>query len=230
MPSASVYPLTARPLPVRAVLFDLDGTLADTYEDLGAALNRVRADLGMPPVPLVTLRPHASHGARGLLGAGCSVFPGDERFEPLRLAFLAHYEQCLCEASRLFEGVAELLAAIEERGLAWGIVTNKQTRFTEPLVSWLELAPRARAVICGDTTPHAKPHPAPLLAGARALGLPPEACVYVGDAERDMQAGVAAGMPTLLAAYGYIAEEEPAHTWPAAGRIDTPLELLRWLP
>ncbi len=218
------------PLPVRAVLFDLDGTIADTYEDLGGALNRVRADLGLDPVPLSDLRPHASHGARGLLGIGCNVFPGDERFEPLRLAFLEHYAAALCRASRLFEGVGSLLDEIERRGLPWGIVTNKVARFTDPLVLELGLAPRARTVISGDTTAHAKPHPAPLLAGAEALGVEPGRVVYVGDAERDITAGVAAGMRTLVAAYGYIGGDEDPGAWPADGHIARPLDLLPWLP
>lgn len=218
------------PMPVKAVLFDLDGTIADTYEDLGGALNRVRADLGLDPVPLSELRPHASHGARGLLAAGCNVFPGDERFEPLRLAFLEHYAAALCRASRLFEGVEPLLDEIERRGLPWGIVTNKVARFTDPLVVELGLVPRARIVVSGDTTPHAKPHPAPLLAGAEALGVNPGDVVYVGDAERDMTAGIAAGMRTLVAIYGYIGRDEDPRAWRADGRIAHPLDLLSWLP
>lgn len=219
-----------RALPVRAVLFDLDGTLADTAPDLAAALNRVRADLGLGPLPYDELRPHASAGARGMLGAGCDVRPGDTRFEPLRAAFLDHYARHLCVHSTLFDGVEAVLDAIEARGLAWGIVTNKHRRYTDPLVVQLGLTPRTRVVISGDTTAHAKPHPAPLLEAAVRLALPPGECLYVGDAERDIEAGNAAGMATLVASYGYIQADETPRSWPAAGAIATPRDLLDWLP
>jgi phosphoglycolate phosphatase len=219
-----------RPLPIDAVLFDLDGTLADTAPDLAAALNRVRGDLGLPPVPFARLRPYASHGARGLLGAGMSLAPEDERYLALREAFLRHYEQALCVQTTLFDEVADLLAAIEARGLPWGIVTNKAMRFTEPLLDALGLAERAGAVIGGDTTPHAKPHPAPLVEAAQRLGVAPSRCVYVGDAERDVIAGAAAGMATIVALYGYIEPQDAPESWPASGSIATPGELIGWLP
>ena len=218
------------PLPVDAVLFDLDGTLADTAPDLAAALNRVRGDLGLPPVPFDRLRPYASHGARGLLGAGMSLTPEDERYLAMRDAFLGHYERALCVETTLFAEVAELLADIEARGLPWGIVTNKAMRFTAPLLEALGLAERAGAVIGGDTTPHAKPHPAPLVEGALRLGVAPSRCVYVGDAERDVIAGAAAGMATIVARYGYIEPQDVPEAWPANGSIATPGELIRWLP
>jgi N-acetyl-D-muramate 6-phosphate phosphatase len=217
-------------LPVKAVLFDLDGTLADTAPDLGAALNRLRGDRGLPPLPLARLRPYASHGARGLLGAGLDVTPADADYPMLRDAFLGHYAGALCVDSRLFDEVAALLDAIEARALAWGIVTNKATRFTAPLLAGLGLAGRAGTVVCGDTTPHAKPHPAPLLAAASEIGVDPAACVYVGDAARDIDAGVAAGMRTLVAGYGYIEPHEAPESWPADGLIATPSALLAWLP
>jgi phosphoglycolate phosphatase len=231
MPDARA-PRVRRPqaLPVDAILFDLDGTLADTAPDLGAALNRVRADRGLAPVPLEHLRPYASHGARGLIGAGMGVTPGQPGYDALRDAFLAHYEAALCVDSVLFATVDALLDALEARSLSWGIVTNKATRYTTPLLSALRLAARAGAVVCGDTMPFAKPHPAPLREAASRLGVAPQRCVYVGDAERDISAGVAAGMRTIVARYGYIEAHETPDAWPADGLIDKPAELLAWLP
>lgn len=222
--------LARRPLPVAAVLFDLDGTLADSAGDLALALNRVRADVGLPPVPAAPLRAYASSGARGLLEAGMGVTPAHADYDALRRAFLAHYERCLAETTRLYDGVAELLDAIEARGLAWGIVTNKHARFTGPVVAALALAPRARVVVSGDTTPNPKPHPAPLLHGADVLSVAPDKCVYVGDDLRDVEAGRAAGMATIVAGYGYLGTSgDPLH-WPATGWITRPLDLLDWLP
>ena len=223
-------PTTPRPLPVDAVLFDLDGTLADTAGDLVLALNRLRADRRLPPVPLADLRAHASSGARGLLGAGMGITPESADYEELREAFLAHYSACLVETTVLFNGVAELLDALEQRRMPWGIVTNKFSRFTGPVVSALALADRASTVVSGDTTPHAKPHPAPLLHAAAELRVPPSRCIYVGDDLRDIVAGNAAGMPTIVAEYGYMGNGGTSDTWPATGWIADPLALLHWLP
>jgi phosphoglycolate phosphatase len=220
----------ARPLPIAAVLFDLDGTLADTAGDLAGALNCVRADRGLPPLPVGALRAHASAGARGMLQAGMGIGPRDAAFDALRSAFLAHYAHCLAETTRLFDGVAELLDALEVRGLPWGIVTNKATRFTSPVAAALGLDARARTIVSGDTTPHAKPHPAPMHHAARVIGVPPEQCVYVGDDLRDILAGNAAGMATLVARWGYMGAGEPHDRWPAIGGADAPLALLDWLP
>ncbi len=215
---------------MRAVLFDLDGTLADTAGDLAAALNHVRADRALPPLPLATLRGYASHGARGLLGAGMGLKKGDADYESMREAFLDHYERTMFGQSRLFDGADMVFGELERRGLPWGIVTNKSTRFTLPLVKHLALVPRAGTVICGDTTPHSKPHPAPLYLAAKELGCEAAACVYVGDAERDITAGIAAGMKTLIARYGYFAPEDAPERWPADGSIDSLTMLLDWLP
>ncbi len=171
VPQGSLSP-GMRALPVDAVLFDLDGTLADTAGDLAGALNRLRRDRGLAPVPMQSLRPHASAGARGLIGAGLGVLPDAPEYPALRDAFLAHYEACLAETTRLFAGVAELLDALDARGLRWGIVTNKAARFTVPVVAALQLADRAATVVSGDTTPHPKPHPEPLFHAARELGIP----------------------------------------------------------
>ncbi len=156
---------------VGAVLFDLDGTLADTAPDLGAALNRVRRERGLEPVPLAQLRPYASHGARGLIGAGMAVVPGEAAYEDLREAFLAHYAAALCVETTLFADVEAILSALDARALPWGIVTNKATRYTTPLLASLRLDTRAGAVVCGDTLPYAKPHPAPLTEAATRLGV-----------------------------------------------------------
>jgi phosphoglycolate phosphatase len=219
-----------RPLPVDAVLFDLDGTLADTAGDLAMALNRVRADRHLPPVPLADLRAHASSGARGLLGVGMGITPESADYEELREAFLAHYSACLAETTVLFAGVAELLDALDRRRMRWGIVTNKFGRYTGPVVSALALADRASTVVSGDTTPNAKPHPAPLLHAASELNVPPSRCIYVGDDLRDIVAGNAAGMPTIVAEYGYMGNGGNSDTWPATGWIADPLALLDWLP
>jgi len=219
-----------RVLPVDAVLFDLDGTIADTAPDLGAALNRVRTDRGLEPVPLAVLRPHSSHGARGLIGAGFAVAPGESDFVPLRDAFLAHYAAALCVSTVLFAEVDAVLATLDARALPWGIVTNKATRFTTPLLEALRLVARAGTVVCGDTTPHAKPHPEPLAFAAEQLGVAPSRCVYVGDARRDVEAGKAAGMATLVARWGYIEADEAPDTWAADGIVDAPAALLDWLP
>lgn len=218
------------PLPVRAVLFDLDGTLADSAGDLALALNLVRADQGLAPVPAHPLRVHASSGARGLLAAGMNVYPDTPGYDRLREAFLAHYERCLATSTVLFAGVDRLLDTIEERGLAWGIVTNKHMRFTTPVVRALGLSPRAGTIVAGDSTPHPKPHPAPLLRAAQELAVAPAACMYVGDDLRDVLAGNAAGMPTIVANYGYMGTGDHPTQWPATGWIDTPLELTDWLP
>ena len=214
---------------VRGVLFDLDGTLVDSAPDLGAAVNRMRSLRGMPPIADVELRPHASHGARGLVGAGFGVTPDQPEFLPLRDEFLGHYAAALCVRTVLFPGVTALLDALDAAGLPWGIVTNKITRLTMPLLDALELRQRPGCIVFGDTTARAKPHPDPLLAAAGMLAVPAAQCVYVGDAERDVEAGNAAGMATLVARYGYIRQDEMPELWPAHGQLASPLELLFWL-
>ena len=208
----------------RAILFDLDGTLADTAPDLAAAMNKVRTDRGLAPTPYDVLRPVASAGARGLIGAAFGLKPGDEGYEELRVAFLDTYESAIADHTTLFAGMPDLLDALPTRKLAWGIVTNKAARFTDLLVPKIGLG-HAACVISGDTTPHSKPHPAPLLEAAKRLGLAPEECWYVGDDLRDVQAGRAAGMATVAAAWGYCGHAEPA-TWEADVIAETPLDVL----
>ncbi|MEO8535909.1 MAG: HAD-IA family hydrolase [Betaproteobacteria bacterium] len=218
------------PLDVRAVLFDLDGTLADSAGDLAGAVNRIRRERGLTDVDVASLRPFASSGARGLLGAGMGVVPGDAEFPELRDLFLRYYEQGLAQTTALFDGIAPLLDALESRRLRWGIVTNKATRYTGPVAAALGLDRRADVIVCGDTTAHAKPHPAPLLHAAGVIGVAPAQCAYVGDDLRDVLAGNAAGMPTIVAEYGYLGEQGCADDWPAVGWIDSPMALLSWLP
>ena len=212
--------------PTRAVLFDLDGTFADTAPDLGYALNTLLETRGKPGLALEQVRMVASSGARGMLGVGFGVAPGDPGYDALAAEFLDLYERNLCRCTGLFPGIGALLDAIEARGLTWGIVTNKAERFTLPLIRLLGLEPRVGCVVCGDTTAHRKPHPAPLLAAAERLGVEPAACIYLGDDERDMVAGRAAGMRVAVAEYGYMGLGNPPELWPADFRIREPLELL----
>ena len=213
----------------QAVLFDLDGTLIDSAPDLAAAANALRATRGMDPLPYESLRPIVGTGARGMVGAAFGVAPGHEEFEPLRDEFLRRYQQGLLDRTVVFGDMEPLLGALEARGLPWGIVTNKASRFTEPVVSGLGINRRAAVVICGDTTAHAKPHPAPLLEAARRLGVPAERCVYVGDDLRDVQAGRAAGMATLAAAWGYLGLGDAIEDWGADAILQRPGQLLNWL-
>lgn len=213
------------PLPrPRAILFDLDGTLADTAPDLAGAMNKVRTARGLPPTPYEILRPVASAGARGLIGASFGLKPDDEGYDELRVAFLDTYEAAIAERTTLFDGIDSMLSALQDHQLAWGIVTNKAARFTDSLVPQIGLG-HAGCVISGDTTAHSKPHPAPLLEAARRLSLPAETCWYVGDDLRDIQAGQAAGMTTIAAAWGYCGHAEPV-SWNADALAETPLDLL----
>lgn len=209
----------------RAALFDLDGTLADTAPDLVAAVNKMRRVRGLELVPVEQLRPLASAGARGLIGGAFGIDPTHHEFASMREEFLANYEADLCIETTLFPGITELLDALDARGVRWGIVTNKVGRLTVPLVEQLGLAARAGCVVSGDTTPHSKPHPAPLLHAAETLALPPERIVYIGDDLRDVQAGFAAGMATVAAAYGYCGTDLPPAMWHAQHIVDSPRQL-----
>lgn len=207
----------------KAILFDLDGTLADTAPDLADAVNRLRTARGLAPADYTQLRPVASAGARGLIGAAFGINPQDEAYPALRDGFLHNYETNIAVHSTLFEGVPALLQSLEQQGIAWGIVTNKVTRLTEQLVPKIGLG-HATCVVCGDTTAHPKPHPAPLLEAATRIGVAPADCWYVGDDLRDIQAGKAAGMLTVAAGWGYCGETLPVY-WGADIAIDSPAQL-----
>ena len=211
---------------VQAVLFDLDGTLIDSAPDLGAAVDLMRQVRGLPSLPLADYRPMAGAGARGMLGIGFGITPEHPDFGTLREEFFSNYEKSLTENTLVFEGVAELLSPITASGLPWGVVTNKSARFTTPLTRAMPLFATAGTIISGDTTPYAKPHPQPLLEAAQRLGLRPAHCVYVGDDERDIVAGLAAGMMTVAVTYGYLGQQSDTRRWGAHATIDSAGELL----
>lgn len=211
--------------PPQAVFFDLDGTLADTAADLAAPVNQMRLERGLEPLPVAVLRPYASMGARGLIYKGLGVTREDPGFEALRLDFLARYEQALVVHTCLFEGMAAVLAALEARQIRWGVVSNKVERYVRPILEQLDLLERSATAIGGDTTGFAKPHPEPLLHAARLTAVDPSRCVYVGDDLRDIEAGRAAGMATVAAAYGFCGDESPPHDWQADALIETPAAL-----
>jgi 2-phosphoglycolate phosphatase len=213
-----------------AVLFDLDGTLIDSAPDLGAAADKMRIDRGMTSLDDAVYRPMAGAGARGMLHAAFGMTETDPDYELYKAEFLNNYQQAMTVKTTVFEGVNELLSRLLQMGLQWGVVTNKHQRFTVPLSQQMDLFKTAGAVVSGDTTPHSKPHPAPLLEGARLLGLPPEACWYVGDDERDIIAGKAAGMVTVAANYGYLGLHADVQRWQADLVIHHPLELANFLP
>jgi phosphoglycolate phosphatase len=215
---------------VRAVLLDLDGTFADTAPDLARALNRVRAERGLPPLPPEIARPWTSSGARGLLKAGFDITPEDKDYGELREKFLDYYEKDLCVDTRLFDGVTEVIAKLRARHVPWGIVTNKGKRFTDPLLRLLAVDHLAACAVSGDSTPHSKPHPAPLLYAASLLSLPPAQCLYVGDDLRDAQAAQNAGMRFVAAGWGYLGEGGNPTTWGADAVISAPREILDLLP
>jgi phosphoglycolate phosphatase len=208
-----------------AVLFDLDGTLVDSAPDLAGALNQLLVEEGRPPIALERARPHTSSGARGMIGAGFGITGDDPAYPALKDRFLDIYQSRLALDSCIFDGVPALLDRLDDAGIPWGIVTNKAMRFTDPLVAALGLAARARVVVSGDTTPWAKPHPAPLLHGAAQLGWDPARCVYVGDDLRDVQAAQAANMRSVVALYGYLGEGLPPEEWGGDVSVGHPLEI-----
>ena len=213
---------------IRTILFDLDGTLVDTAPDLGYALNLQLQHHGKSPLSDATIRPFASHGSRGLIGLGFGITPNDTNFLALRDEYLALYDTVFTRNPVLLAGIAELLQVVENKGLKWGIVTNKPRRFTIGLIEsmGLNFENRATCIVCGDDAPQPKPSPATLLLACSLVGVNPEHCVYVGDAERDVQAGKAAGMKTVVALFGYIDDTDKPSEWGADALITTPNELL----
>jgi phosphoglycolate phosphatase len=231
---------------IAGVLFDLDGTLLDTAPDLVAAANRALGEEGLPPCPLDEAKPYISGGARTMLGywlvktvekRPAARYPQTNEvsadtmplFERLMDRMMEHYADNIAERTRYFDGMESVLDDLDQRGLPWGIVTNKHSRFTDALAEALALSQRTRCIISGDTTAEAKPHPLPLLEASRRLGVRAEACVYIGDAARDIEAGRRAGMATLAALYGYIAGGEDTVAWGADDALDCPGDLLPWI-
>ena len=214
---------------IKAILFDLDGTFADTAPDLAAALNHTRATRHLPPLPIEVLRPQASHGSRGLLKAGFGIEPGHPDYDNLRDIFLDYYSRNICVHTQLFGDTAKLVAELEQRGIKWGIVTNKPHLFTVPLMQALGYADRAACLISGDTCAHGKPHPEPMLKACEIIGVTPAHCLYLGDDLRDMQAANASGMRGIIANYGYVSGDASVENWNAHGSIDSPSHLLRYL-
>jgi phosphoglycolate phosphatase len=211
------------------VLFDLDGTLVDTAPDLGAALNSMRARRGLSPIVESDYRPQSSHGAQGLLRLGFNIDRQHPDFSAMRQEFLDHYEANLTCNSPLFPGMADVLDTFDARQIKWGVVTNKPARFTQPLLDYLGLSKRAVFVVSGDTCAQAKPHPAPLLYACQIAQVAAQDCIYVGDAERDIQAANAAGMPALVAMYGYLGHHDCPMDWGASGYINAPADLFAWV-
>jgi phosphoglycolate phosphatase len=215
--------------PVQAVLFDLDGTLVDTAPDLVFSLNEMRRRRGLPALPHGPLRAQASHGTQGLIRLGFDIAHDHPEFQALRSEFLEIYVDHLTSRSALFPQMAEVLEGLEARNVKWAVVTNKPAFLTEPLLAGLGLLSRAACVVSGDTCTHPKPHPEPVLHACRQMGTAPGNCLYVGDAARDVEAASAAGMPTLVAVYGYLGEDDRPEQWGAAGYILAPADLLAWL-
>ena len=214
---------------VQAVLFDLDGTLIDSASDLGSAAVGMRVRRGLGSLPLELYRPHAGSGARGMLRVAFDIAPDHADYPALKEEFFCAYEACMTERTRPFDGVPDLLSRLVSAGLPWGVVTNKSQRFSVPLARSMPLFDAASVLISGDTTPHSKPHPEPLLEAARRMGLVPGRCIYVGDDERDIQAGRAAGMKTVAALYGYLGFGADVASWKADAEVSSPLQLLKLL-
>lgn len=214
---------------IRTVLFDLDGTLADTAPDLALALNSLLEQTGKPALPYERIRQEASYGGTALVRLGFGLNPDDSEFAELRQRFLDLYRSGICVDTRLFDGMDSVLHELDSANMNWGIVTNKPAYLTDPLVKLLGLADKAAAVVSGDTTNNSKPHPEPLLHACELAGSRPEQCLYVGDAQRDIEAGQRAGMKTLVATFGYIRDDDKPDEWGADGAIASPAELIEWI-
>ena len=209
-----------------AVLFDLDGTLADTAPDLGGALNQLLLEQGRDPLPMAKLRPHVSSGARGMIGAGLGITPADPAYFDLQQRFLAIYQEALCVGTRLFDGMAEHLDELEARGIPWGIVTNKSQRFAIPLMDGLGLRQRCACIVSGDSSRRSKPHAHPMQLASAVIGIAATDCIYVGDDERDVISGRAVGMRTIVAAWGYLGDGKPPAAWGADAIAASPQDIL----
>lgn len=209
-----------------AVLFDLDGTLADTAPDLGGALNQLLLEQGRDPLSMTSLRPHVSSGARGMIGAGLGITPADATYPDLQLRFLAIYQDALCVGTRLFDGMAEHLDELDALAIPWGVVTNKSQRFAIPLMEALGLRQRCICIVCGDSARRAKPHGHPMHLASAVMGIAAAECIYVGDDERDVISGRAVGMQTIVAGWGYLGDGKPPAHWGADAIAASPAEIL----
>ena len=214
---------------INTVLFDLDGTVLDTALDLVGALNIVMQEQGLIPVSLEKARPSVSLGAAALISCGFGYRGDEPDFETLRQRLVTVYSEHIADYTCLFDGMDEVLTTLESKNIRWGIVTNKITFLTESLLEKLDLTKRCACVVSGDTLPQKKPHPAPLLHACQLAQSQPTHCIYVGDAARDIEAGQRAGMQTIAALYGYIAENDNPYEWNATATISKPLDLLNWL-
>ncbi len=212
-----------------AVLFDLDGTLADTAPDMARTVNVMLENRGRPPVALAIVRPHVSKGARGMIAAAFGIGTDDPKFKGMREEFLGIYADNLCIESRLFPGVGQLLDRLEAEGITWGVVTNKAERLARPVLDGLGIGARAGVIVGGDTCARAKPFADPLLHASEKLGIAPVRSLYVGDAERDVQAARAAGMKVVVAGYGYLGDGPPPSAWGADAILDSPLAIGSWM-
>jgi phosphoglycolate phosphatase len=211
---------------IEAILFDLDGTLIDTAPDMGGALNRLLIEENLAPIPIDTIRPYVSQGGLVLTRLGFSERVPEADIEPLRLRFLQHYRDMVADQSKLFDGFEQVLGSLQDQGMPWGVVTNKPEWLTTPLLEQLDLLDKTAVVIGGDSLEKRKPHPLPLIVAAETIGIACQHCVYVGDDQRDIDAGSAADMKTLIAAYGYISTNTNIENWRADGVIQQPLDLL----
>jgi N-acetyl-D-muramate 6-phosphate phosphatase len=228
MSATAVMPLSAD-VSFSAVLFDLDGTLVDSAPDLAGAANDMRVSRGLDPLPYAMLRPMVGSGARGMVGVALQVHPGHADFLALRDEFLQRYEERLTRETVVFSDMQPVLKKLTQSDIVWGIVTNKIARYAEPLVSALGLHHASAVLVCGDTTAHAKPHPAPLIEAAQRIQVQANRCLYVGDDLRDVQAGKAAGMRTAAAAWGYLGNGDSVHDWHADHLLAQPQDLLKLL-
>jgi len=215
--------------PFSAMLFDLDGTLVDTAPDLAFALNSLLQQQGFKPLPYEVIRPVASHGSPGLLSLGFGINTGHSDYSSLQQQFLQLYQDNIARETALFEGMEKVISSLESANIPWGVITNKPAFLTEPLLDKLNLTHRAACIVSADTTPHSKPHPAPMLHACEIINHRPEECIYIGDAKRDIDAGKNVNMQTITAAYGYLAENDQPENWLADAIIDHPSDLLQWI-
>ena len=214
---------------IQTVLFDLDGTLLDTAPDLANALNAVLRLNRQPALPFEQIRPVVSHGGQALIELGFKLGPDHPGFAPLKKQLLDYYQSHIAEQTTLFPGMSEVLDSIEQRGVSWGVVTNKPAWLTEPLMDALDLTRRATTIVSGDTLDERKPHPAQLLHACKVVGSKPDTCLYIGDAQRDIEAGHNAGMSALVAMFGYLLTEDEPETWGATALIQHPSDILNWI-